>query len=116
MTTLNEQISKVLDAQKEALEPFRAMGGMAAEAFERVARQNYAVLGDWLEFAVSQARLPGQAVDATDYFTRQVQSAQAFGEKLATRGQEYVAIASAVGAQAQTAASHVVQQAVRRAA
>lgn len=116
MTTFNEQITKVLDAQKEALEPFRAIGGMAAEAFERVARQNYAVLGDWLEFAVGQARLPGQAVDAADYFTRQLQSTQAFGEKLMTRGQEYVTIASAVGAQAQSAASHVVQQATRRAA
>jgi len=116
MTTLNEQISKVIHAQKEAMEPFRAIGGMAAEAFERVARQNYAVLGDWLEFAVGQARLPAQAVDPTDYFTRQIQATQAFGEKLVTRGQEYAAIASAVGAQAQTAASQVVQQAARRAA
>lgn len=93
MTTYNDQIQKYIDLQREAFEPFRALTDVAAQTFERLARQNYAVLGDYLEFAVDQAKLPGQVTDINDFIGKQIASTRAFGEKLVRRTQEYAEIA-----------------------
>ncbi len=95
MSTYNDQIQKYIDFQREAFEPFRAFTDVAAQTFERLARQNYAVLGDYLEFAVDQARLPAQVSDINDYVGKQIANTRAFGEKLAKRTQEYAEIARA---------------------
>lgn len=100
MTTVNDQISQFFSFQKEALEPVRAFNGFAAETFERVSRQNYAVLGDFLNFAVEQARLPGKSADASEYFARQLEYSRAFGEQLVRRTQEYLEIAGSFQAKA----------------
>lgn len=104
MNTTNDQIQKYWHFQNEILEPMRAFGGIAAETFERFARQNYAVLGDYIEFAVEQVKLPAQASDTNDYLARQMAHSRAFGEKLAKRAQEYAEIAQAAQARTQNAA------------
>ena len=93
MTTQNEQFQQYIDLQREAFEPFRAFTTVAAQTFERLARQNYAVLGDYIEFSVEQAKLPVQVADMNDYFGKQIAHTRAFGEKLAKRAQEYAEIA-----------------------
>jgi hypothetical protein len=105
MTQYNEQIQKYLDFQREAFEPFRALSEVAAQTFERVARQNYVVLGDYVEFAVDQARLPAQVTDVNDFIGRQISCTRAFGEKLARRTQEYAEIARSAQDAAVTAAA-----------
>lgn len=95
MTHTTEPFKPFVDFQREALEPFRAFTTVAAQTFERLARQNYAVLGDYIEFAVEQAKLPTQASDVNDYLGRQMTQTRAFGEKLAARTQEYAEIARA---------------------
>ena len=104
MTAPTEQFQKYVDTQREAFEPFRAFGDVAAQTFERLLRQNYAVLGDYIEFAVEQTRLPTQAADLNDYVGKQLANTRSFGEKLAKRTQEYAEIARA----AQDAASSAV--------
>lgn len=113
MTTQNEQFTNFIGFQKEALEPIRAANGMAADAFERLSRQNYAVLGDYLNFAVEQARLPTQTADYTQYLARQMEQARTFGEQLVRRSQEYVDILSAFQAKAQTAVQTATQAATQ---
>jgi phasin family protein len=93
MTTANDQFQKYVDFQREALEPMRAFGGIAAETFERIARQNYAVIGDYVEFAVEQAKLSTQVTDVNDYIGKQIERSRAFGEQLVKRTQEYADIA-----------------------
>lgn len=100
MTTVNDQINQFWSFQKEALEPARAISGIAADTFERLSRQNYALLGDLVNFAVEQARLPGKAADANEYFNRQVEYTRVFGEQLARRTQEYLEIAGGFQAKA----------------
>ena len=102
MTAQNEQFQKYIDTQREAFEPFRTFGDVAAQTFERLIRQNYAVLGDYLEFAVEQTRLPTQVADLNDYVGKQMANTRSFGEKLAKRTQEYAEIART----AQDAATH----------
>ena len=93
MTTYNEQFQQYADLQREAFEPFRAFTTVAAQTFERLARQNYAVLGDYIEFSVEQAKLPTQVADINDYVGKQIANGRAFTEKLAKRAQEYAEIA-----------------------
>ncbi|MCK6370413.1 MAG: phasin family protein [Gammaproteobacteria bacterium] len=93
MSTYNDQFQKYIDFQREAFEPFRAFSDIAAQTFERIARQNYAVLGDYIEFAVEQARLPAQVADMNDYVGKQIAQTRALGEKIAKRTQEYAEIA-----------------------
>jgi phasin family protein len=103
MTTQNDQFATFIGFQQEALEPVRAATSMAADAFERLSRQNYAVMGDYLNFAVEQTRLPTQTADYTQYLAKQMEHARTFGEQLVRRSQEYVDIMSAFQAKAQAA-------------
>lgn len=100
MTNLN-QFPNVFAFQKEALEPLRAFNGVAVDAFERLSQQNYAVLGDYINFAVDQARLPTNIANYGEFLARQIESTRAFGEQLVRRTQEYVEIAGSVQAKAQ---------------
>jgi phasin family protein len=95
MSTTTDPFKPFVDFQREAFEPIRAFTTVAAQTFERLARQNYAVLGDYVEFAVDQAKLPIQASDVNDYLGKQMAHTRAFGEKLAKRTHEYAEIARA---------------------
>jgi phasin family protein len=109
MTTRNDPFTSFTGFQKEALEPMLAANGVAADAFERLSRQNYAVLGDCINFAVEQVRLPTQAADYTQFLAKQMEHARTFGEQLVRRSQEYVEIMSAFQAKAQATAQTAVQ-------
>lgn len=106
MTTQNDVYANF---QKEALEPMRAANGVAAETFERLTRQNYAVLGDYINLAVEQARLPATAVDYSEFLAKQMETARAFGEQVVRRSQEYVEIVTAFQAKTQATAQAAVQ-------
>jgi phasin family protein len=105
MTTLNDPFQKYVDFQRQAYEPMRAFGGIAAETFERLARQNYAVLGDYVEFMVEQAKLPTQTADINELFGKQIERSRAYGEQLVKRAQEYADIARTAQEKAQVAAT-----------
>lgn len=116
MTTSRDPFAPFIGFQSEALEPLRAANGMAADAFERLSRQNYAVLGDLVNFAVEQARLPVQTTDYTQYFTHQMEHARQFGDLLVRRSQEYVEIMTSLQGKAQAAVQTAATQAATQAA
>ena len=90
MTTFVENFEKFAELQKQGLEPVRDFTVFAVEAFEKVARKNYAFFGDVLEYTVAQARLPIDVSEPKELFERQVASGKAFAELLTTRANEYV--------------------------
>ncbi len=104
MENLNKQFEKITAIQAEAFEPVRAFGGIAADTFERVARQNYAVIGDYVEFAVGQAKLTTEAKDPTDYMGKQIEAVNAFGAQLMERVNQYMTIAQTAQNQVQETA------------
>jgi hypothetical protein len=93
MTQNTDSFQQIVDFQREAFEPFRAFTTIASQTFERLARQNYALLGDCMEFAVAQAKLPTQVKDLNEYVGQQITQTRAFGETLAKRTHEYAEIA-----------------------
>lgn len=109
MTTQNDVFTNFTSFQKEALEPIRAANGVAAETFERLTRQNYAVLGDFINFAVEAVRLPTKVADYNELMAKQMETARAFGEQAVRRSQEYVEIVTAFQAKAQATTQAAVQ-------
>jgi phasin family protein len=109
MTTQNDVFANFTSFQKEAIEPLRAATSVAADTFERLARQNYAVLGDYINFAVEQARLPAKTTNYGEFVAKQLETARAFGEQAVRRSQEYVEIVTAFQAKAQATAQTAVQ-------
>lgn len=90
MTSFVDNFEKFSDLQKQGLEPIRHFTGFAVDAFEQLARQNYAFAGDLLEFAVSQAKLPINVAEPKELFEAQVASNKAFAELLTDRANQYV--------------------------
>ena len=114
MTDINEQFAKFTAFQADAIAPFTTFGGVAAETFEKLARQNYAVIGDYVEFAVNQAKLPADIKDVNDLVGRQIESTRDFSEKLTARFQEYAAIARTAQNEAQDATAKTTKKAAAK--
>ena len=113
---INEQFEKFASLNNEAFAPFRAFGDVAAETFEKLARQNYAVLGDYVEFAVNQAKLPANAKDFNEFVGQQIDANRAFGEKIAARAEEYAEIVRTAQDKTQEVTAEVQEKAVKKAA
>lgn len=101
---LNEQFKQFMDLQAQSLEPMRAFATMATEAAEQVARQNYAVAGDVLEYTTKAANLPLSGDNFSDIASAQVAETSTFAELMGTRATEYSNMAQAFGEKAREAA------------
>ena len=82
----------------------RAFSALAAEASEQVMRQNYAVMGDYVDFAVKQAQVSFNPEAISETTSVQIADATAFGELLGARASEYVEMVSDIGQKTQKAA------------
>jgi hypothetical protein len=94
MNSFVENFEKLADLQKQGLEPVRHFTEFAVDTFEKLARKNYAVCGDMVEFAVSQARLPIEVAEPKELFERQVAAGKAFAALLTDRANEYVELSN----------------------
>jgi len=101
---LNEQMKKLADLQAKSLEPMRIFSGLAVDAMEQIARKNYALMGDFIEYSVKQAHLPLKSDNVGDIATAQVAEATAFTELMGNRAAEYVELANTFGQRARKAA------------
>ncbi|MFK7993197.1 MAG: phasin family protein [Granulosicoccus sp.] len=101
---MNEQFKQMLDLQTRSLEPLRIFAGLSADAVEQVARQNYAVAGDMLEFAAKSANLPLSGDDFQGVASAQVAEASTFAELMGTRASEYAEMAQNFNSKAREAA------------
>lgn len=95
---LNTQIEEMMKAQKQQLEPILKWNTFAALAFEKVARKNYEVAGDCLDFMVAQSQLPAQDKPVQELVADYASGNRAFSEKMAQRGAEYVELTKEIGA------------------
>lgn len=107
MKTVNEQLAEMQKKTLESLEPMQNMNSVAAEAFERIARKNYDLMGDLVEYAVAQVKLPAAGTNLQEVFEKRVADTRAFADKVNERAAEYVALAGELGelAQSKTAPS-----------
>lgn len=97
MKTVNEQLAEMQKKTLESLEPMQNMNLVAAQAFERIARKNYELMGDLVDYAVSQVQVPEGEVNLQDVYEQKIAETKAFAEKVNSRASEYVALAGELG-------------------
>ena len=97
MKSMNEQFAEMQKKTMESLEPMQNMNSVAAQAFERIARKNYDLMGDLVDYAVAQVQVPESDADITAVYEQRVAETQAFAEKVNARAAEYVELASELG-------------------
>ena len=91
---MNEQMKNFADMQAKSVEPMRAFSALAADACEQLMRQNFAVMGDCVEFTMKQAQVTFNPEAVSETTSAQVADATAFGELLGARASEYVEMGS----------------------
>ncbi len=104
---MNDQFKQMMDMQSRTLEPMRAFAAVAADAVEQIARKNYAVVGDVLEFSTKQVHLPLSSDNLTDVTSAQVAEANAFVELMNSRATEYADMAQQFSSKVKEASENV---------
>ncbi|MFT5896511.1 MAG: hypothetical protein ACI8VW_003394 [bacterium] len=93
MKDFDEQYAEL----QKNMEPMQEMNTVAVQAFERIARKNYELMGDLVEFAVAQVQIPQGKATAQEVFEHQSAEAKAFAEKVNARAAEYMELAGELG-------------------
>ena len=97
LETMNDQMKQFGDMQQRGLEPMRAFGSAAVEAFEQMTRKNYALVGDMIDFSLKQASLPLRGDSLNETLSAQVNESKAFAELMSQRSSEYMELVSTLG-------------------
>ena len=115
MKTVNEQLAEMQKKTMESLEPMQNMSNVAAEAFERIARKNYDLMGDLVDYAVSQVKMPDSKADMQEVYEMRVAETKAFADKVNARAAEYVELAGELGEMASSSAAPSGEKAAAKA-
>ncbi len=89
MKNFTDNFDKLAGFGTEGFEPVRQAANTFVDASEQLLRKNYEVYGDFIEFAVTQARLPLNLTDPKALFERQVNAGKAFADLMSARAAEY---------------------------
>lgn len=95
MNDLSQKLDSITTLTTQGLQPVRKFAASVVDASEELARQNYAVAGDLMEFAVAQARLPLSVSDPKALIEAQVSEARAFADLMSERVAEYAELGKA---------------------
>lgn len=102
MQNVNEQFAEMQKKSLESLEPMKNMNAVAAEAFERIARKNYELMGDLVDYAVSQVKAPASTTNPQEVYEQRMAETKEFAEKVNARAAEYVALAGELSEKAKS--------------
>ena len=94
MTNPTFDFKSFVDASKKAWAPAVKLNELSAAAFERVARQQYAFVGEMLEFSLQQMQLASSARDINDLTARQIELSTQFAERATQRSQDLIKLSS----------------------
>jgi phasin family protein len=99
MTSQPFDFDTFLDASKKAFAPAVKFHELSLAGFERIARQQLAFAGEWLDFSLQQMQLTTSAKDFNELTTRQIELSTQFAEKATQRSQDLIKLASEQQAQ-----------------
>lgn len=114
MKSVNNQIDQFVEFQRKNLEPVQHLGNLYAEAFERVARKNYDMMGDLVDFTVQQVQLPVGKSHPQEIYEAQSERTRAFAEMLNSRTVEYMELAGEIGEMMAQGVSQAADQTAER--
>jgi phasin family protein len=112
MTDTTFDPKTIFETYRTALAPAIKIQQEGVKALDRVGRYQYAVAGDYLEWSLAQVKSAVGAQTPAEFMSKQVELATALSEKLRSRAQELVNLAT----DSQTSMSDAVNESVNHAA
>jgi phasin family protein len=112
MTDRNFDPAALLETYRNAFAPVLLAQKAGLKAFERMARYQHAVAGDYLEWTLSNAQALFAAKNPSELVAKQAELSSKIGEQLRGRVQELTTIASV----SQSAMSQMFNEATAKAA
>lgn len=100
----------IIEAYRKALAPVQKAQQEGVKTLDRVGRYQYAVAGDYLEWALAQTKATVAAQTPADFLAKQVELTTGLSEKLCARAQEFVTLAT----EAQTSFTAVANDATAK--
>jgi phasin family protein len=94
MTQPTFDFNAFLDAGKKAMAPAVKFNELSLAGFERVARQQYAFVGEMLEFSLQQWQLASSARDINELTSRQIELSTQFAERATQRSQDLIKLST----------------------
>ena len=94
MTNPTFDFNAFIDASKKALAPAVKLNELSRAGFERIARQQYAFVGEMLEFSLQQMQLASTARDINDLTSRQIELSTQFAERATQRSQDLIKLST----------------------
>jgi len=94
MTYPTFDFNAFVDAGKKAWAPAVKLNELSLAGFERIARQQYAFMGEMLEFSLQQFQLASTARDINELTSRQIELSTQFAERATQRSQDLIKLSS----------------------
>ena len=99
MTKTTAEINTFIESTRKLVEPMVRFQELGTRTFERVARYNYELAGDLLNYGLASLHVATQAKDLPEMFKKQADLANSHFEKQTQRSQDLIKIASAAQAE-----------------
>jgi phasin family protein len=100
LTKKHEDFSAYLEFAQRAGAPIGRMNELTARNVERIARLQYDMAGDWLQFGLAQMQATVEARDFGSLLSRQAELASQFVEKVSRRQQDLARLSTEAQADA----------------
>jgi len=94
MTTATFDPTALLETYRSAVAPYLHAQQEGLKAFDRLARYQYALAGDYLEWSLSNAKALVNAKTPAEYFAKQSELGTKISDQLRGRVQEFSTLAS----------------------
>jgi hypothetical protein len=101
----------IFEAYRNAFAPMLKVQKEGVSTLDRMGRYNYAVAGDFLEWSLAQAKAATESQSPSEFVTKQVDLTTALSEKLKSRVQEFVTLATDTQTRAQSTFTEAVNEA-----
>lgn len=94
MSTTTADMNTFIENTRKFTAPFARASEVSAKTFEKIARYNYELAGDWLNLGIAQLHAATQSKDVPELMKKQAELANAYVEKQTQRSQDFLKIAT----------------------
>lgn len=94
MSTTTAEMNSFIENTRKMTAPFTRATEVSARTFEKLARYQYEVAGDWLNLSIAQLHAATQSKDVPELMKKQAELANQYFEKQTQRSQDFLKIAT----------------------
>jgi phasin family protein len=94
MSTTTAEMNSFIENTRKMTAPFTRATEVSARTFEKLARYQYEVAGDWLNLSIAQLHAATQSKDVPEMMKKQAELANQYFEKQTQRSQDFLKIAT----------------------